>query len=133
MSVRPLILNSEDIRGGAARAASRLHQGLRRIGVDSRMLVQIKHGDDASVIGPRSEIGRVLNRLRPAMDFLPVLAYPRRRPGVYYPGWLPERVRLRVRQLAPTVLHLHWITGGFLNVRSLTRMDLPVVWTLHDM
>jgi glycosyltransferase involved in cell wall biosynthesis len=133
VSIRPLLLNCEDSRGGAARAAFRLHQGLRRIGVDARMLVQIKHGDDAWVTGPKSVIGKVLNRLRPAMDLLPVLAYPQRTQGVYYPGWLPERNAARVRELAPTILHLHWITGGFLNVSSLKRMHFPLVWTLHDM
>src|SRR5262245_46161715 len=85
-SIRPLLLNSEDTRGGAARAAFRLHRGLRRIGVDARMLVQIKHGDDPSVLGSRSLMGTVLNRLRPALDFIPVLAYRRRGQGVYYPG-----------------------------------------------
>jgi glycosyltransferase involved in cell wall biosynthesis len=133
VTIRPLLLNSEDSRGGAARAASRLHQGLRRIGVDARMLVQIKHGDDAWVAGPKTVIGKVLNRLRPAMDLLPVLAYPHRTEGVYYPGWLPDGIPSRVQELDPTVVHLHWITGGFLNVRSLKRLQLPLVWTLHDM
>ena len=132
-SIRPLLLNSEDTRGGAARAAFRLHRGLRRIGVDARMLVQIKHSDDASVLGPRSLAGSVLSRLRPALDFAPVLAYRRRGKGVYYPGWLPGRVGARVRGLAPTLAHLHWITGGFLNVGSMRHWRLPLVWTLHDM
>ena len=132
-TIRPLLLNSEDTRGGAARAAFRLHRGLRRIGVDARMLVQMKHGDDASVLGPRSLTGTVLNRLRPALDFIPVLAYRRRGKGVFYPGWLPGRVGARVRELAPTLAHLHWITGGFLNVGSLRRWQVPLVWTLHDM
>ena len=37
-----LHLNTSDINGGAARAAYRLHQGLRNIGIDSQMLVQDK-------------------------------------------------------------------------------------------
>jgi len=133
VTLRLLILNSEDTRGGAARAAYRLHQGLRGIGADSHMLVQVKHGDDFSVIGPKGVLGKVLNPLRPAIDLLPVLAYRRRTRTVYYPGWLPDRIGARVRELTPSVLHLHWITGGFLSVRSLRRMQVPLVWTLHDM
>ena len=38
-----------------------------------------------------------------------------------------------MRELAPTLAHLHWITGGFLNVGSLRRWQVPFVWTLHDM
>lgn len=132
-NVRPLLLNSEDLRGGAARAAYRLHLGLKDIGIPSRMLVQVKQSDDYSVIGPAGLTGRMLNPLRPAFDLLPILAYRQRRKATYYPGWLPDRVRGRVGGLKPDLAHLHWLTGGFVNVRSLRRFGIPLVWTLHDM
>ena len=42
-------ISTYDIRGGAARAAYRLHQGLLRLGEDSRMLVRHKGSTDDSV------------------------------------------------------------------------------------
>jgi glycosyltransferase involved in cell wall biosynthesis len=128
--LRPLLLNSEDLRGGAARAAYRLHLALRAAGTDSRMLVQVRHGDDETVIGPRS---RIVGRLRAAADLLPLVFYPRRSGETFYPGWLPDTLPRRVGQLDPDIVHLHWITGGFLNVASLRRLRRPLVWTLHDM
>ncbi len=132
-AIRPLLLNSEDLRGGAARAAYRLHEALRAIGVDARMLVQVKHGDAQSVLGPESVPARVAGMLRPIADLAPLLAYRARRKTTFYPGWLPDSVARRVRRLAPDLLHLHWITGGFLKVSSLRRLQRPLVWTLHDM
>ncbi|HWQ37916.1 MAG TPA: glycosyltransferase family 4 protein [Burkholderiales bacterium] len=129
----PLLINSEDRRGGAARAAHRLHLALREIGVDARMLVQVKHGDEASVMGSRDVFGQLIAPLRPAADLLPTLFYPRRTKATFYPGWLPDSLTRRVGKLAPDLLHLHWISGGALNVRSLRRFRCPVVWTLHDM
>jgi glycosyltransferase involved in cell wall biosynthesis len=128
-----LYLNSEDSRGGAARAAYRLHEAMRGIGVDARMLVQVKHGDAGSVIGPTGAVSRLAHTLRPAADLVPLLRYPARQRATFYPGWLPDRVGKRVRELAPDLLHLHWITGGFLKVSSLKGLRMPMVWTLHDM
>lgn len=131
--MRALILNSEDRRGGAARAAHRLHLALRDIGVDARMLVQVKHGDEASVVGPQTALGRLTAPLRPAADLLPTLLFPRRTKATFYPGWLPDGMARRVAAMAPDIVHLHWIAGGALNVRSLRRLNRPLVWTLHDM
>jgi len=132
--MRPLLLNSEDRRGGAARAVSRLHLALRSIGVDSSMLVQIRKGDDANVFGPASPFGRIAGRLRQGLDLLPVfIAAMGRTRETFYTGWLPDSSRGRIERLAPELVHLNWITGGFVNVKSLRTWGVPLVWTLHDM
>lgn len=97
------------------------------------MLVQVKHGDDPTVVGPGTNFGRLINPLRPALDLLPILAYPKRTKATFYPGWLPDRSRKRIKDIAPDLVHLHWITGGFVNVGALRRYRLPLIWTLHDM
>ncbi|HWH49452.1 MAG TPA: glycosyltransferase family 4 protein [Burkholderiales bacterium] len=131
--MKPLLVNSTDLRGGAARAAYRLHRALRAVSIESNLLVQTKEGDDPTVVGPGTNLGRLLNPLRPILDLLPILAYPKRTKGTFYPGWLPDRSRKRVKDLMPDLVHLHWIAGGFVNVRALRKYRLPLVWTLHDM
>jgi glycosyltransferase involved in cell wall biosynthesis len=132
--MRPLLVNSDDSRGGAARAVYRLHCGLRSIGVDASMLVQVKHGEDPTVFGPRTGVGRLAARVRQALDLMPVYAYPEGRTRrTFYPGWVPDRSRSRVQEIAPDLVHLHWIAGGFVNVKSLATYGVPLVWTLHDM
>lgn len=131
--MRPLLINSEDLRGGAARAAYRLHLALRGIDVDARMLVQVKHGDALSVLGPENAWQLLTAPLRPAVDLFPLLAYRRRGRETFYPGWLPDRMVRRASALAPDLVHLHWITGAAVNVRSLRKFARPLVWTLHDM
>ncbi len=97
------------------------------------MLVQVKHGDEASVVGPANAWELLTAPLRPAADLLPVLAYRRRSKATFYPGWLPDRMPRRAAGLAPDVVHLHWITGGAVNVGNFRRFGRPLVWTLHDM
>ena len=130
--LRPLLLSTGDSDGGAARAAYRLHRGLRSIGVPSGMLVQSKQGDDPTVFGPESKLGKAAGMVRPHVDRLPLGLYPRRKPVIFSPALLPDRVAAQVRRLDPDVVHLHWVAGGFLRIETLERFEKPIVWTLHD-
>ncbi len=128
-----LMLNEADTEGGAARAATRLHRSLVNAGVDSRMLVQLKKGDDPRVIGP-SKAGKLFSSLRPKLDAYPIrLAYKIDKFQSFSPAWLPDFQGAVVHKLAPEIIHLHWINGGFLRAKSLAKLGGPLVWTLHDM
>lgn len=126
-----LLLNATDIEGGAARAAHRLLAGLSRIGVEGRMLVQRRSGDDEAVIGPATSLGKVAGIVRPHLDQLLLRLYPRRQ-MTFFPAVLPGSVAADVARLAPDLVHLHWVAGGFLRVETLARLGRPLVWTLHD-
>jgi glycosyltransferase involved in cell wall biosynthesis len=130
--VKPLLLNTYDRTGGAARAVLRLHQGLRRIGVDSRMLVRFRAGEDENVLLYGPAAFRASARIRARLDRLPLLHYPRRRPGVFTPAVVPDRLPARVRELSPDLVHLHWVADGFMRLETLRHIDRPLVWTLHD-
>ena len=131
--MRSLLLSTNDIEGGAARAAYRLHAGLQRIGVDSRMLVQYKSSDDQFVDGPESRIAQSTARARIAVDALPLKLYPQRQNTTMSLQWLPDRLTNQVNALKPDVINLHWINEAFVQIETLTKFNCPLVWTLHDM
>lgn len=131
--LRPLLLNSMDIEGGAAIATRRIHLALRGNDVDSTMYVQRKRGNDPTIIGPRSVIERALARPRRALDQIPVRVYPARRGQLFSPAIVPDTIRSTVRRLDPDLVHLFWVTAGFMRPESLSRLGKPLVWTLHDM
>lgn len=131
--MNPLLLSTFDTCGGAARAAYRLHHGLRTIGIDSRMLVQEKHSDDWTVTGSGTKWAYLLGRLRANFDFLPLIPYKNRRKGIFSTSVLPDNIQKTVQVINPDILHLHWVSYGFLKVETLSRLKKPIVWTLHDM
>ena len=47
--IRVLSVCTSDVSGGAARAAYRIHEGVRTLGVDSRMFVKTKGSQDSNV------------------------------------------------------------------------------------
>lgn len=131
--MRVVILNTMDRSGGAARAAHRLHRGLRALRVDSRMLVQLKTGNDAGVTGKSGKAATTLARLRLLADQLPVLPRRYKQRGVFAPALVPGSAwRVANRQEAD-IIHLHWITKAYLGIRDIPRLNAPLVWTLHDM
>lgn len=127
------IVSTDDILGGAARAAYRLHQGLRLIDVNSQMLVQSKSSDDFTVLGGKTKLEKGLGKVKPTLDILPLNFYPQREKTVFSTQWLPSNIHAKINQFNPDVVNLHWICGGFIPIESLAKFKVPLVWTLHDM
>ena len=133
-------VSTNDVRGGAARAAYRLHQGLLQIGEDCRMLVRRKASTDDSVfcvtatnsaekfdeelfLGTAIQ-GHYINSHRTDISdtifSLPYLGYD-----------LSDLPLIR----AADVVNLHWVAHHYqslLSLQKLFALGKPVVWTLHD-
>jgi len=135
MGFKVVHLNASDIDGGAARAAYRLHRGLRQQGVESLMLVSRKLSDDETVIPlAKSRIHKLFNFGRPILDTLPVrLLYKDRPQTVFHPGWVPERTYSNGVLRSADIINLHWVSGGYLRPESIKRFNKPLVWRLPDM
>lgn len=131
--MRVLHLSTNDTSGGAARAAYRLHTGFQANGIDSRMLVQKKNSDDESVYGASGLRGKLWTRVRQQLDQFPLRRYRNRDSELFSPAWTPERRAKQIAKHDPDIVHLHWIGGGFIRPATIATLDVPVVWTLHDM
>lgn len=123
-----LHLSTSDIDGGGARAAYRLHEGLKSEQVDSRMLVRAKASTDKSVMAEKS----LITKLGPPLSGLPLKLYPKTS-GMFSSQYFFDAIAHRVHQINPDIVHLHWICNGFLRIESLSQLKKPLVWTLHDM
>ncbi|MEX0923961.1 MAG: glycosyltransferase family 4 protein [Rhodovibrionaceae bacterium] len=131
--MRILHLSTSDIRGGAARGSYFLHRKLREQGIDSRMLVGRKYGDDPMVTELRGALAPFSERLRARLDQLPLRRYDKTGESFWSVGWQRRPLAAAIEAIAPDVLHLQWTGGGFLPVEALRGVRLPIVWTLRDM
>lgn len=131
--MKPLLVNTFDIEGGAARAAYRLHKGLQQIGLDSKMLVQVKYSDDYTVFGPENKIDKVFSKIRPHLDLLPLYRYKNRNKTPWSNSLLPNKSLVdKINSFNPDIVHLHWINGGFFPISLIPYIKQPIIWTLHD-
>ncbi len=130
-------INVSDIKGGAAIAAYRLHQGLKEQGVHSTMVVAEKYSQDGDVTRPLPDrigyYGRRLHYRQLGARFW--RSMPARPPGLS-PFTHPQTGRSRrLIQALPQaeIINLHWI-ASYVDLPSfLAQAQVPLVWTLHDM
>jgi glycosyltransferase involved in cell wall biosynthesis len=97
------------------------------------MLVQLRLGEDPTVIGGETAQERGLARARPHLDSILLRFSPNRQRGTWSAAWLPSNVRRNINRQDPDIVHLHWICGGYVPVQALRALGRPLVWTLHDM
>lgn len=128
-----LLLNTFDTSGGAARAIHRIHRGLRRTGVNSRMLVRRRDSNDPTVLGSPTRAHTGFAILRKHLDSVPLAIYPNRLDPLFSLAWVPDRIDSRVRSLDPDLVHLCWVNKGYMRLETLRSFDRPIVWTMEDM
>ena len=131
--MKSLLVNSFDLHGGAAIATYRLHHALRTVNVESNLFVQRKYSSDETVIASKSAASTLVSQLSSKFDSLPLKRYPARTGQLFSPAITPDRLIRRVKELDPDIVHLFWITAGFIKIESLAKLNKRVVWTLHDM
>ena len=128
-----LIVNSNDIVGGASRAAFRLHQSLLTEGINSQMLVQDKKSNISTVFSTDSKIRKILiNPFRPALDHILMKLIGAK--ILFSSSYMPfSEIIKQINRINPDIVHLHWITGGMMTIEDLSKINVPIVWSLHDM
>ena len=134
-----LQISTYDIRGGAARASYRLHQGLREIGQDSRMLVRYKDSTDNSVFCVTPKNPKEKNEQKFLLDVVVQGQYINSHRteisntifSLPYSGL--DLSSLPMMQAAD-VINLHWVARyqSLPALNKLFSLSKPVVWTLHD-
>ena len=139
-NIKVLSVNTSDTKGGAARAAYRIHQGVKILGVDSRMFVKDKQQKDDSIISldeftPKNIFFKIFDlicqKVKNKIQHYKWGKYPNRS-KLYLSDSRGTNTFKALEKLDYDVLHLHWINQRFIKLSDLTRVNKPIVWTLHD-
>jgi len=132
--MKVLNVSTFDTRGGAAKAAYRLHHSLLSQNVHSQMLVQHKSSDDFTVLEPEGLFNRAVALCQPTLDTLPFRFYSERPQNQFSTSWQPTRkIIKKINSIKPDIVHLHWINKGLIHIEDMAKIEAPIVWSLHDM
>ena len=140
MSEQPLkVLSVCTSGGGAPRAAYRIQQGVRELGVDSHMFVKNKATKDANVIAldefvPHNPLYQAFdwtrNKVKNKIQHFRWNRYPERE-QYFMSDLRGTALHGALQKLDYDVLHLHWINQRFIPLDDLPK-GKPIVWTIHD-
>ena len=134
--MKVVIVNTSEKVGGAAIAANRLMEALKKNGVSAKMIVRDRQTDKISVVAVKQQSWRL------ALNFL----WER---GIIFLSNGFSRKNLFLIDIANTgtdittmpefqqadVVHLHWVNQGFLsldNIDKILRSGKKIVVTMHD-
>lgn len=113
-----------------------LHDSLRKEGLESKVLVKRKLGQDYDVtegFAPPRSGDWLWRRLSTHLDALPARFLKTANTSDLSPAWLPNPVHRLAASYDPDVTVLHWICDGFLRPEDLARFRKPLVWNAYDM
>jgi glycosyltransferase involved in cell wall biosynthesis len=130
-------LNTYDGNGGAGRGCMRLNRALLGQGVDSKMVVHYKFGQNPA-IGTFNK--NKLQKLYTAFKIIleRILAKRFLKPLMKTPfsfAWFGRSVIHHPDVKNADIIHLHWVNHGFLDpehIAEIAELGKPVVWTFHD-
>lgn len=138
--VKVLSVCTGDTSGGAARAAYRIHRGVRDLGVECSMFVKIKSSGDSSVHSldefvPHGTMHRMMDyvalKLKNKWQHFQWRRYPDRE-NIFMSDMRSTRIHHALDSLDFDVLHLHWLNLRFFPLAELRKVKKPIIWTLHD-
>lgn len=141
MNRRILHISTSD-KGGAATASLRLHQGLLKYGLNSKMLVLDKHSNSLQEVYQFWEykhyrkIGKAFSFLK--RHFIPYLNERKLKgkPEEYEIFTFPHSlfdITTHPLYKEADIIHLHFV-ADFLNWNTFFKKNRkPIIWTLHDM
>lgn len=137
--MRITIVNTSDIHGGAAIAAYRLFKVIRERLPETRMLVREKLTTTKDITGLNSSFSqRFVNQLRFYLERISFILRSKTKDlwFAFSPANFGQNI-IRLPEIRNAdIIHLHWVNGGFLSLKSLRKLlktGKPIVWTMQDM
>jgi len=128
-----LHISESDLDGGASRAAWRIHNALNESGHDSVMRVCRKLSDSNLVVGQVGPFQQIARDVSSKYAFLSTRLFGRHLKEMRSSGRSLLGVENYINKSDCDVVHLHWVSRGFLSIEGIARIKKPIVWTFHDM
>ena len=127
-----LLVSSSDKLGGAGIANWRLYQGLKNQGADVHMLVQYKNTVDPEVIEIKSTQEKLRFTIRHKIEQRKTEKLkPTRKFTLQNTSF--SDFKKRIELINPDIIHIQWAHKSFFNITDLSKIDTPILFTMHDM
>jgi len=131
--MKVLHLNKYDIKGGASRAAYRIHRSLLSAGIQSRMMVDVKDTGDWTVESAAGKLSKIRAYFGKAVNYFVNRSMKTNSSPIFSMNLLPSSLDDKINKSDIDLVNLHWVGYEFISIEAIGRINKPVVWTFHDM
>ena len=133
--MKSLIVSTLDFKGGAAKAAYRVHSSLLNtadVNVNSYMYVQAKGKSDENILYPENWQAKLTWKTKCFIASKFMYLQRSRNNSMHSPAFLPCNLHKFINKSNFDIINLHWIQGEMLSIESIGKIKKPLIWTLHD-
>ncbi len=125
-------INFSDLSGGASIAANRICKALKTLSLETELRVQKKYSslDYVHILNSRSHdfYTSIIRKLEFLLSKFLFISKETFSISMHF-----SNAHKKINNLSSDLIHLHWINGGMLSIKDISRIQKPLVWTLHDM
>jgi glycosyltransferase involved in cell wall biosynthesis len=128
-----LLLNYSELKGGAALACNRLHQGLLKKKIQSLLLVNEKITNSPNVLGPINQKEIFFIYLKKI--FIKLINFILKKNIGYFfsMSLFKSNILKKISKLNPEIVNLFWVNNEMLSIEQIKNINKPLVWTFVDM
>jgi glycosyltransferase involved in cell wall biosynthesis len=123
-------------RGGAAKAASRMHYALRKHGIDSGLITCLKSKPEEKdmICYCNSLLKQAWRKLIKVFNLLLVKYLQKTNNQDLHTFDINSVIKPRyINNSDADIVHLHWISYSMIGIKAISKIKKPIVWTFHDM
>jgi len=142
MKIKVLHVVGGPLTNGSFKGANILHEALLKLNIDSKIL-----NDSSRKINPKNLhnfneniifindnfFKKFINKIFVLLEKILKTIYLHSPRETFTLGFFGSDITKIKEYNDADIIHLHWFSQGFINIKSLSRIKKPVVWTMRDM
>lgn len=130
-----------NLESGAFKGAYTLHKALKNLGVDSKILndeiisdkTLINYDDENIININRSIEKKILSKIFVILEkLMKFIVLPSKRSTFTF-GLIGHDISKLKEVKNADIIHIHWLKDGFISLKTISKINKPVVWTMRDM
>ena len=118
--------------GGASIAANRIHNSLLKRNIQSLMWVN-EPDSEQDILQQNLKNNKFYKKIRRYLTWPLLLTLKTKIPIHHSISILPSNWIEQINRSDADIINLHWVQREMISIKDISRINKPIVWTLHDM
>ena len=141
MKIKVLHLVGGSLSNGAAKGANILHEELQNIGVSSKLLTDDSSIDNINskniykenvILIQKNLFDKILRQFFVYIQKILKSLFLHSPRETFTLSLFGFDITKRKEYEEADLLHIHWLSEGFIRLKSLSKVDKPIIWTMRD-
>ena len=132
MNKKILHLNFSD-DGGAAIAVIRIHEALKKNNYNSKILVAEKINNSSDIFCNQNSFNKFFWNLKKKISRNLKFVFKSKNKNTHTLSFFNSNILSQIDAYDPDIINIHWIGNEFISLKQISKIQKPIIWTLHDM